>query len=121
MTRTFTLAGSLASAVLIIAAAGAQTGAMARDPMVNFAGSGSHFTGDCRGEDASLAGSNNIVTIRGACRAFQIAGGGNRVLIDMAPHGTIKVYGHDNEVSWTSSGEVEVTTVGPNNVVTRAR
>jgi hypothetical protein len=94
--------------------------AMARDPQVNFAGGDTHFAGDCRGEDASLAGSNNIVTIRGACRAFQIAGGGNRVLVDMAPRGTIKVYGNNNQVSWTSSGDVEVTTVGPGNAVSRA-
>ncbi len=61
------------------------------------------------------------MTIHGACRAFQIAGDGNRALVDMAPGGTIKVFGNNNRVSWTSSGEVEVTTVGPGNVVTRTR
>ncbi len=91
------------------------------DPAVNFAGSNANFAGDCRGRDAMLSGSGNTVTIRGACRAFQVAGDGNRVLIDMAPNGTIKVYGNNNEVSWTSSGEVEVTAVGPGNTVTRAR
>lgn len=96
-------------------------GAFAADPVVNFAGSSSNFAGDCHGQDASLAGSGNTVTIRGACRAFQIAGDGNRVLVDMAPGGTIKVYGNNNQVSWTSTGEVEVTTVGPGNTVTRAR
>ena len=95
--------------------------ARAADPAVNFAGSGANFAGDCHGQDASLAGSNNTVTIRGACRAFQIAGDGNRVLVDMAPGGTIKVYGNNNQVSWSSSGEVQVTTVGPGNTVTRAR
>ena len=106
------------AAAVTTAAAGR---AQAADPAVNFAGSNTRFTGDCRGEDASLAGSNNTVTIRGACRAFQIAGGDNRVLVDMAPNGTIKIYGSNNQVSWTSAGEVEVTTVGQNNVVTRAR
>ena len=61
------------------------------------------------------------MTIRGACRAFQIAGDGNRVLVDMAANGTLKVFGNNNQVSWTSSGEVQVTTVGPGNTVTRAR
>jgi len=107
---------------ILLAAMGLAFGtAQAADPQVNFAGGDTHFVGDCRGQDASLAGSNNIVTISGACRAFQIAGDGNRVLVDMAPRGTIKVYGNNNQVSWTSSGEVEVTTVGPGNTVSRGR
>ena len=95
-------------------------GASAADPAVNIADSNAHVAGDCRGQDASLAGSGNIVTIRGACRSFQIAGDGNGVLIDMAEGGTIKIYGHDNQVSWTSPGDIAVTTVGPGNTVTRA-
>jgi hypothetical protein len=113
MRRIVTLAAALAG-TMAVAALGA-------DPAVNFAGGPSNFAGNCRGEDASLAGSNNTVTIRGACRAFQIAGDGNRVLVDMAAGGTIKVYGSNNQVSWTSAGEVEVTTVGPGNTVVRAR
>ena len=117
MARSF----SIAAAVVAGAVGSAGPAAWGADPAVNFAGSGSTFAGDCRGQDASLAGSNNTVTIRGACRAFQLAGDGNRVLVDMAPNGTIKVYGNNNQVSWTSSGEVEVTTVGPGNAITRAR
>jgi hypothetical protein len=118
MSRTsWTTAAVFASAVGAAHTAAAQT----RDPAVNFAGSNGTFAGDCRGQDASLAGSDNTVTIRGACRAFQIAGGGNRVLVDMAAGGTIKVYGSNNRVSWSSSGDVEVTTVGQDNIVTRAR
>jgi hypothetical protein len=112
---------AITAAVLAGAVGAAGSAAWAADPAVNFAGSGSNFAGDCRGQDASLAGSDNTVTIRGACRAFQIAGDGNRVLVDMAANGTIKVYGNNNLVSWTSNGEVEVTTVGPGNTVTRAR
>ena len=118
MARTISIATAAVVAGTVGAAGSAAWGA---DPAVNFAGSGSTFAGDCRGQDASLAGSNNTVTIRGACRAFQIAGDGNRALVDMAPNATIKVYGNNNQVSWTSSGEVEVTTVGPGNTVTRAR
>ena len=110
------------AAVVLAGLLGAsQAMAQARDPAVNFAGSNGTFAGDCRGQDASLAGSNNTVTIRGACRAFQIAGGGNRVLVDRASGGTIKVYGSNNRVSWTSSGEADVTTVGQENTVSRAR
>ena len=113
---------SIATAAVVAGAVGAvASAAWGADPAVNFAGSGSTFAGDCRGEDASLAGSNNTVTIRGACRAFQIAGDGNRVLVDMAANATIKVYGNNNQVSWTSTGEVQVTTVGPGNSVTRSR
>jgi hypothetical protein len=109
------------AAAVVAGTVGAGSAAWSTDPAVNFAGSGSTFAGDCGGQDASLAGSNNTATIRGACRAFQIAGDGNRVLIDVAPNGTIKVYGNNNQVSWTSSGEAQVTTVGPGNTVTRAR
>ena len=112
--------GTITASLLAVSAFAAGT-ATARDPAVNFAGGDSHFAGDCRGQEASLAGSNNIVTIRGACRAFQIAGDGNRVLVEMAPSGAIKVYGNNNQVSWTSPGDVEVTTVGPGNAVSRAR
>jgi hypothetical protein len=108
-------------ASVVAAAVGALAAAAAADPAVNLAGSNTRFAGDCRGQDASLAGSGDTVTIHGGCRAFQIAGGDNRVLVDMAPGGAIKVYGSNNEVSWTSHGEVEVTTVGQGNTVTRAR
>jgi hypothetical protein len=41
---------------------------------------------------------------------LQIAGDGNRVLVDMAPSGTIKAHGSNNQVSWSS--KVEVTAAG---------
>ena len=88
---------------------------------INFVGTNSSFAGDCGGLDASLAGSGNSVTIRGDCRSLQISGDGNRVLVDMAAGGSIKVYGSNNQVSWSSTGEVEVTTNGPGNSVSRAR
>jgi hypothetical protein len=49
------------------------------------------FAGDCSGQDASVAGNSNTVTIRGDCRSLQTAGEGNRVLVDMAPSASIKV------------------------------
>lgn len=88
---------------------------------VTFAGTNSSFAGDCGGQDASLAGSGNTVTIRGDCRSLQISGDGNRVLVDMAAGGNIKVYGSNNQVSWSSKGDVEVTTNGPGNTVSRTR
>ena len=116
------MAHTVGMATVVAGTVGLSLGtAQARDPAVNFAGSNSTFAGDCHGEDASLAGSGNTATIRGACRYFQIAGDGNRVLVDMAAGGTIKVFGNNNRVSWSANGEVEVTTVGPGNVVTRAR
>jgi hypothetical protein len=94
--------------------------ATAAQAAINFAGTNSSFTGDCGGQDASLAGSGNTVTIHGDCRALQISGDGNRVLVDMAAGGSIKVYGSSNQVSWSSKGDVEVTTSGPGNTVSRA-
>jgi hypothetical protein len=116
-----TRAIGVAATVLASAFGTAAGAAVAADPAVNFAGSSSVFAGDCRGQDASLAGSGNTATIRGACRAFQVAGNDNRVLVDMMAGGTIKVFGNNNKVSWTANGEVEVTAVGPGNTVTRAR
>src|SRR5260370_1428220 len=119
-------ARGMAVARTILFAAWATAGALgtaretarAADPAVNFAGSNTRFVGDCPGQDASLAGSGNTVTIRGACRAFQIAGDNNRVLVDMSASGAIKVYGNNNQVSCTSSGDALVTTVAPANAVT---
>ena len=110
---------TVSTATALFAAAG--FAATATAAAVNFAGSNSTFAGNCNGADASLAGSGNSVTIRGACRALQIAGDDNRVLVDMAPEGTIKVYGSNNKVSWTSRGEVDINTAGPGNTVSRAR
>jgi hypothetical protein len=42
------------------------------------------------------------------------------VLVDMVPSGSIRVYGSNNQVSWSSKGEVEVTTAGRGNAVSRA-
>ena len=105
-------------AAMLAGAAGVTAAAQAS---VNFAGTNSSFAGDCGGQDASLAGSGNTVTIRGDCRSLQISGDGNRVLVDMAPGGSIKVYGSNNQVSWSSKGQVEVKTNGPGNTVSRAR
>jgi hypothetical protein len=117
------MARRISIAMAVVAGAVGAAGASARtgDPAVNFAGGNTNFTGNCNGGDAMISGSDNTGTIRGGCRSLQIAGDGNRVLIDMASNATIKVYGNNNRVSWTSSGEVLVTTVGPGNVVTRAR
>jgi hypothetical protein len=52
---------------------------------------------------------------------LQIAGDGNRVLVDAAPSGTIKIHGSNNQVSWLSKGEVEITTAGPGDTVSRTR
>ena len=93
--------------------------ALARDPVANFAGSNETFSGNCEGQDANLSGSQNTVTIHGGCRYFQVAGDDNRVLVEMASDGVIKVFGKNNHVSWTGPGEVVVTKMGPGNVIAR--
>lgn len=110
----------LTAAAIVGLSVAAWHAAIAADPVVNFAGSSATFAGDCHGQTASLAGSNNLATIHGGCRDFQIAGGDNRVLVEMAAGGTIRVYGSNNQVSWSAPGEVEVTAVGQNNTVVRA-
>ena len=107
--------------VMVMVLAGTAGIAPAASSAVNFAGNDASFAGDCGGQDASLAGNGNTMTIRGDCRSLQIAGDGNRVLVDMAASGSIRVYGSNNQVSWSSKGEVEVTTAGPGNTISRAR
>jgi hypothetical protein len=107
--------------VMAMVLAGTAGIAPAASAAVNFAGNEASFAGDCGGQEASVAGSGNTVTIRGDCRSLQVAGDGNRVLVDMAANGSIKVYGSNNQVSWSSKGEVEITTAGPGNTVSRAR
>lgn len=107
--------------VMAMVLAGTAGIAPAASAAVNFAGNDASFAGDCGGQEASVAGSGNTVTIRGDCRSLQVAGDGNRVLVDMAANGSIKVYGSNNQVSWSSKGEVEITTAGPGNTVSRAR
>ena len=105
------------SALSLMAAGAAAADAAA----VSFAGSNQTMSGNCGGHDASLAGSGNTVTLRGACRFFQLAGDDNRVYVEMAANGTIKVLGKRNQVSWTGPGDVQVTALGPDNVVLRAK
>ncbi|MBV8888059.1 MAG: DUF3060 domain-containing protein [Alphaproteobacteria bacterium] len=105
--------------LIAVVAAGLAGGAQARDPVANFAGSNETFSGNCQGQDANLSGSDNTVTIRGGCRYFQIAGNDNRVLVEMASDGVIKVFGENNHVSWTGPGEVVITKMGPGNVIVR--
>ena len=107
--------------VMAMVLAGTAGIAPAASVAVNFAGNEASFAGDCGGQDASLAGNSNAVTICGDCRSLQIAGDGNRVLVDMAPSDSIRVYGSNNQVSWSSTGEAEVTTAGRGNAVSRAR
>jgi len=107
--------------VMAMVLAGTAGIAPAASAAVNFAGNDASFAGDCGGQEASVAGSGNTATIRGDCRSLQVAGDGNRVLVDMAANGSIKVYGSNNQVSWSSKGEVEITTAGPGNTVSRAR
>jgi Protein of unknown function (DUF3060) len=104
--------------ILFLTAAVSGT-ALGRDPVANFAGSNETFSGNCEGQDANLSGSENTVTIRGGCRYFQIAGDGNRVFVEMASDGIIKVFGKRNHVSWTGPGEVVITKLGPGNVIVR--
>jgi len=115
MRSAIAVLGSLLAAVL----AGVPGAARAADPAANFAGSSETFSGNCQGQDANLSGSDNTVTIRGGCRYFQIAGNDNRVLVEMASEGVIKVFGSNNHVSWTSPGEVVITKMGPGNVIVR--
>ena len=107
--------GGVLLAVLLLA--GYSVAAPARDPAANFAGSNETFSGNCRGQDANLSGSDNTVTIHGACRYFQIAGDNNRVLVEMASDGVIKIFGKNNRVSWTGPGEVVITRMGPGNII----
>lgn len=78
-------------------------------------------TFDCGGQEASIVGSQNEITLTGECSAVIVKGSQNTITIEAV--GTIRVVGTMNKVTWqrsTTPKGPKVTRSGLDNVITQA-
>jgi len=78
-------------------------------------------TFDCGGQEASIVGSQNEITLTGECPAVTVKGSQNTISIEAV--GTIRVVGTMNKVTWqrsTIAKGPKVTRSGLDNVITQA-
>ena len=76
---------------------------------------------DCGGQEASIVGSQNEITLTGECPAVTVKGSQNTISIEAV--GTIRVVGTMNKVTWqrsTIAKGPKVTRSGLDNVITQA-
>ncbi len=89
----------------------------------SFEGAGGTTELDCDGGTATIEGASNIVTVTGQCTLLIVEGAGNRVQVDLAPNGEIRVVGASNEVVWTTpdGSKARVSITGADNRVSNSR
>ena len=78
-------------------------------------------TFNAEGQDVTVNGSNNRVTIKGTCHALNISGSNNMVSVNSVA--SIALSGTDNQVAWaTASGgeKPQVTDLGKDNKVSHS-
>jgi hypothetical protein len=88
---------------------------------VSVAQSNQKKTLDCAGQDASITGSLNEITLTGECPAVTIKGSENTIAVEAV--GTIRVVGTKNKVTWQRSTVEKgprVTRSGLGNLVSQA-
>lgn len=109
---------SMGSALLLAAAWPAMASAQAV-----LEGSGEQSALDCDGGTAQITGTDNQVTLSGACTLVKVEGSGNVVLATMASKSAITVIGTGNKVSWKAPGEAKprISSTGVGNSITRMR
>lgn len=88
-----------------------------------FEGAGATSELDCDGGTASIMGASNTMTVSGRCTQLVIEGAGNRVRVDLASKGVIRITGASNVVTWTTpdATKPQVRVTGAGNQVSRAR
>ena len=84
---------------------------------VSLAGSGATETYDCDGDNATISGSANTVTLKN-CDSIRVLGSGNRVRAERPS--SIAVLGSNNKVTWTGSREPKISNLGVGNSVNEA-
>lgn len=94
-----TVAGSLASCVIAVAATPAAPAwvAHAKNGDTHITGQGLEQTLDCNDATLIVNGSNNSVTALGNCYAVTVMGSSNTIVADSVSH-DITVYGYDQTV-----------------------
>lgn len=85
-------------------------------------GAGATQDMDCGGGTATIRGASNTMTITGRCSALVIEGAGNRVRIDLAAKGTIRISGASNTVTYRTPdhSKARVNIAGAGNRVSMA-
>ena len=89
----------------------------------SYEGAGETSELDCDGGTATITGASNTMTVTGGCKQLIIEGAGNRVQVDLAPKGIIRITGAGNRVTWRTpdATKAQVQIVGAGNRVTHAR
>ncbi|KMS56455.1 hypothetical protein V474_16165 [Novosphingobium barchaimii LL02] len=89
----------------------------------SFEGAGETSTLDCDGGTAAITGAGNTIIVTGGCAELVIEGADNRVRVDLARKGSIRITGASNRVSWTTpdGSKPIVKVVGAGNSVSRAK
>jgi len=97
--------------------------ASSKDDGATVVGSGQTAALDCDGGAARVAGSNNKVTLTGACRRLTILGSRNTVTITFGAGGSVWLVGATNEVTWTTPDgkQPKVHQIGSSNTLKRGQ
>ncbi len=107
------LAAALLSIAVVATPLSAQT---------SYEGAGATQDMDCDGGTATIRGASNTMTITGGCSALVIQGAGNRVQVDLAAKGTIRISGAGNTVTYRTADhkKARVSIAGAGNRVSMA-
>lgn len=108
--------------ILIAAASGALALTTPAWAQAVLEGSGETSQIDCGGKEAHITGTDNQVTVEGACTLLIVEGSGNVVHADMAQQSSIRVVGTDNQVRWRAPGQnrPKTSSTGVGNSIGRA-
>ncbi len=111
---------TLARTVIALAIIAVPVGVAAQ---ARYEGAGATQEMDCEGGTATIAGASNTMTITGSCRALVIEGAGNRVRVDLASKGSIRISGASNQVVWRTpdGSKARVSVAGAGNRVSQSR
>ncbi len=85
---------------------------------INYGSFGTRSDIDCAdGKSLNVGGSNNVLKVRGVCRAVSVGGADNTITLDRVD-GELNVVGLNNTVSY-AQGDPEVTDAGTGNRIAR--
>ena len=88
-----------------------------------YEGAGATQEIDCDGGSATIEGASNTIRVTGRCSALVIEGAGNRVEVDLARKGSVRISGAGNIVTYrTADGsKARIDVAGAGNRVSMAR
>lgn len=78
---------------------------------------------DCGGATATISGASNTMTVTGRCKQLVIEDASNRVQVDLASKGVIRIVGAGNQVQWTTpdGSKAQLRITGAGNRVSQGR